>query len=75
MDGDALKVSGERHLSIVKRWDDDARRDRRSNFPKIEFLCRAYCTQDIVHGDEAGRAIKLKTALLAPFANQNSASA
>jgi hypothetical protein len=63
VDRDALQGFGNR---FVKGRDDDAPPDQRANLPSGDLLPRAYCTQDIVHSDEAGRASKLIASRSAP---------
>ena len=74
LDGDALETSRERHLRIVKGWDDGVRRDRRFNPVQGDALGRAESPQDIVDCDEAGQARKLIASGRTPRSSQDSTS-
>jgi hypothetical protein len=71
MDRDALKGFGECHLHFVEGRDHDPPPDLSADLPSGDLLRRAYCTQDIVHSDEAGRASKSIASAHAPFASQD----
>jgi hypothetical protein len=73
MDGDVLQGFGKHRLRFVKGRDDDAPPNQRANVPSGDLLRRAYCTQDVVHCNQAGRASKSIASPGALFAPQDSA--